>query len=97
MVFQNAALFDSLTVAENVGYELAEHSELPEETIWQLCVTALARVGLSEDVMNLRPPQLSGGMKKRVSFARATVYDSNDITGETRAPELILLVRTVFH
>jgi phospholipid/cholesterol/gamma-HCH transport system ATP-binding protein len=74
MVFQNAALFDSLTVAENVGFALFEHSKLPRREIYRLVEHKLALVGL-ENISDRYPSQLSGGMKKRVSFARAIMDD----------------------
>jgi phospholipid/cholesterol/gamma-HCH transport system ATP-binding protein len=70
MVFQQAALFDSLTVAENVGFLLYQHSNLPRRRIRQLVLDRLEMVGLG-DIGDRYPAQLSGGMRKRVSFARA--------------------------
>ncbi len=70
MVFQSAALFDSLTVAENVGLAIREHTEKTDEEIAQICDEKLRMVGL-EGVGNKVPAELSGGMKKRVGFARA--------------------------
>jgi ABC-type transporter Mla maintaining outer membrane lipid asymmetry ATPase subunit MlaF len=75
MVFQNAALFDSLTVGENVGFLLLEHSNLPDDEIQRRVADSLQKVGL-KGVENLYPSQLSGGMKKRVALARAVVADS---------------------
>ncbi|MEI6427444.1 MAG: ATP-binding cassette domain-containing protein [Pseudanabaena sp. ELA607] len=72
MVFQNAALFDSLTVAENVGFSLFEHSRLSRRRILEIVEEKLALVGLS-GISDRYPAQLSGGMRKRVSFARAIV------------------------
>jgi len=83
MVFQQAALFDSLTVAENVGFLLYQHSHLSRKEIRQLVVKALAVVGLP-DVADSYPAELSGGMRKRVSFARAVManpHDSNSQPG----------------
>jgi len=77
MVFQNAALFDSLTVGENVGFLLYEHSKLPHKKIRALVADSLANVGL-RGVEKLYPAELSGGMKKRVALARAVVSDIND-------------------
>ncbi len=74
MVFQNAALFDSLTVAENVGFSLFEHSRLSRREIHRLVEEKLALVGL-ENISDRYPSQLSGGMRKRVSFARAIMDD----------------------
>jgi len=70
MVFQSAALFDSLTVAENVGLAIREHTEKTDEEIAQICDEKLRMVGL-EGVSSKVPAELSGGMKKRVGFARA--------------------------
>jgi ABC-type transporter Mla maintaining outer membrane lipid asymmetry ATPase subunit MlaF len=69
LVFQNAALFDSLSVMENVGFQLYEHSHLEPEEIERLVIENLAKVGL-HGVEHLSPSQLSGGMKKRVALAR---------------------------
>lgn len=70
MVFQGAALFDSLTVRENVGYRLWEHGRLPDETIEQTVRESLQFVGLA-DTIDKMPAELSGGMRKRVGIARA--------------------------
>lgn len=70
MLFQGAALFDSLSVGENVGFTLREHSDLDESDIARRVKESLELVGLRgiEEVM---PADLSGGMKKRVGLARA--------------------------
>jgi len=71
MVFQGAALFDSLTVYENVAYPLREHTELSEDEIEARVREKLAFVDLEPDkVMDQMPSELSGGMKKRVGIAR---------------------------
>ncbi len=70
MLFQGAALFDSLTVLGNVGFSLYEHTKLPEEVICRKVREKLGLVGL-RDVEHLMPASLSGGMKKRVGLARA--------------------------
>jgi phospholipid/cholesterol/gamma-HCH transport system ATP-binding protein len=70
MVFQGAALFDSLTVRENVGYRLWEEGVLGNDVIEQRVVESLCFVGL-EDTLDKMPDELSGGMKKRVAIARA--------------------------
>ena len=72
MVFQQAALFDSLTVEENVGFLLYQHSHLSQREIRQLVNDALEMVGLP-GIGDRYPAQLSGGMRKRVSFARAVM------------------------
>jgi phospholipid/cholesterol/gamma-HCH transport system ATP-binding protein len=74
MVFQQAALFDSLTVAENVGFWLYEHSRLSPKQIRELVTATLAAVGL-HGIEDRMPEHLSGGQKKRVSFARAILED----------------------
>ena len=86
MVFQQAALFDSLTVAENVGFLLYQHSQLSSREIKSLVADALAMVGLP-DISERYPAELSGGMRKRVSFARAVM--SNPHTPTDR-PNLLL-------
>ncbi|TAJ26333.1 MAG: ATP-binding cassette domain-containing protein [Nitrospirae bacterium] len=70
MVFQNAALFDSLTVRENVGYRLWERDLLSDEQIDLAVIESLRFVGL-EDTVDKMPAELSGGMRKRVGIARA--------------------------
>lgn len=92
MVFQNAALFDSMTVMENVSFPLTEKSVLPAEKIFELAKSSLALVGLNDDVFDLYPHQLSGGMQKRVSLARATIFDPDDASGPCRASDILLLV-----
>ena len=74
LVFQSGALFDSLSVKENVGFMLYEHTSLPDDDIAAAVADALAKVGLS-GVEDLYPSELSGGMKKRVALARAIVQD----------------------
>ncbi|HNV85593.1 MAG TPA: ABC transporter ATP-binding protein [Candidatus Omnitrophota bacterium] len=78
MVFQGAALFDSLTVEGNVGFSLYEHSDLPPEEIHRRVQEKLRMVGL-QGVEDLMPSELSGGMKKRVSIARALCNDPRRI------------------
>ena len=73
MVFQYSALFDSMTVGENVAFGLVEHTKLPREKINQIVKEKLEQVGLP-GVENLMPNELSGGMKKRVSLARAIAF-----------------------
>lgn len=74
MLFQGAALFDSMTVAENVGFALKEHTDMNDEDILKVVSEKLRRVGLV-NVENMMPSDLSGGMKKRVGLARAIVMD----------------------
>jgi phospholipid/cholesterol/gamma-HCH transport system ATP-binding protein len=73
-VFQGAALFDSLSVYENVAYPLREHAQLPEAEVARRVHACLALVGL-RDVDDKLPAELSGGMKKRVGIARAIVLE----------------------
>lgn len=76
MVFQGAALFDSLTVFDNVGFYLFEHSDLSEAEIREHVEKSLEMVDLNPpDVMALLPSELSGGMKKRVGVARALIHE----------------------
>lgn len=74
MVFQGAALFDSMTVGENVGFALVEHRRLPASRLAARVSELLAMVDMdgSEDLM---PAQLSGGMRKRVGVARALALE----------------------
>lgn len=76
LVFQSGALFDSLTVKQNVGFMLYEHTSMSEEDISAAVADSLAKVGLS-GVEDLYPAELSGGMKKRVALARAIVTDNS--------------------
>jgi phospholipid/cholesterol/gamma-HCH transport system ATP-binding protein len=70
MVFQGAALFDSLSVRENVGYRLWEHHLMPDDDIHRTVEENLRFVGLG-DAIDKMPAELSGGMRKRVGIARA--------------------------
>ncbi len=70
MLFQAAALFDSMTVGENVGFNLIEHTNLSSQAIRQRVEESLELVGL-RGIQDLKPAELSGGMKKRVALARA--------------------------
>jgi len=75
MLFQGAALFDSLTVWENVGFGLKQHTKLSDKEIRKIVTEKLALVGL-KDVEDKMPSELSGGMKKRVGLARAIAMDA---------------------
>jgi phospholipid/cholesterol/gamma-HCH transport system ATP-binding protein len=75
-VFQYGALFDSLTVLENVGFWLFEHTTLPESEIREAVAERLAQVGLP-GIEGRMPAELSGGMAKRVGIARALVGSPN--------------------
>jgi phospholipid/cholesterol/gamma-HCH transport system ATP-binding protein len=79
MLFQGAALFDSLTVGENVGFALREHTTLSETKIRERVAECLKMVGMP-GIEGLMPAELSGGMKKRVGLARAIAMN----------PEIIL-------
>lgn len=70
MVFQYSALFDSMTVGENVAFGIRQHTKMPEEEILRVIRRTLRMVGLMGRE-NAMPSELSGGMKKRVSLARA--------------------------
>jgi phospholipid/cholesterol/gamma-HCH transport system ATP-binding protein len=76
MVFQNAALFDSVSVFDNVAYPLRENTDFPEAKIQEIVRERLDFVDLDPDVVSRRlPGELSGGMKKRVGIARAIATD----------------------
>jgi phospholipid/cholesterol/gamma-HCH transport system ATP-binding protein len=79
MLFQEAALFDSMTVGENVAFPLREHTDLSQREIGERVRAKLAVVGLA-GIEEKMPSELSGGMKKRVGLARAIALD----------PEIIL-------
>lgn len=74
MVFQNSALFDSLNVEENVGFPLSEHSSLNKGKLREKVERALKAVNL-EGILDKMPSELSGGMRKRVAFARAIIME----------------------
>ncbi|MES2141722.1 MAG: ATP-binding cassette domain-containing protein [Pseudomonadota bacterium] len=81
VLFQQSALFTSLTVLENIAFPLHEHSKLDKKTIQELSLLKLLAVGLPIDSAIKYPSELSGGMLKRAALARALVMD----------PELLLL------
>lgn len=79
-VFQNAALFDSLSVGDNVAFPLVQHGVASGSQLRRIVSNGLAQVGLPDNVAAKRPAELSGGMRKRVGLARALVLE----------PELVL-------
>ncbi len=79
-VFQQAALFDSMTIGQNVAFPLRQHRRYSDAEIREIVRDRLAEVGLPESILGKKPAELSGGMRKRVGLARALVLD----------PELVL-------
>jgi phospholipid/cholesterol/gamma-HCH transport system ATP-binding protein len=75
MLFQSSALFDSMTILQNVGFPLFEHTNLTFLEIQQKVEKVLNLVNLSNDIMNCYPSDLSGGMKKRAALARAIINE----------------------
>jgi phospholipid/cholesterol/gamma-HCH transport system ATP-binding protein len=75
MVYQYAALLDSITVLENVAFPLVEHTKLGRQQIRARVVAKLRALGLDETVLGKYPAELSGGMRKRVGVARALMLD----------------------
>jgi len=78
IVFQGGALFDSMTVGENVGYRMLQEGELTQREIERIVLEKLSFVGL-KDTIDLYPAQLSGGMKKRVAISRALASNADYI------------------
>jgi|694.fasta_scaffold08131_9 phospholipid/cholesterol/gamma-HCH transport system ATP-binding protein len=74
-VFQNAALFDSMTIGENVAFPLVQQGLDLSRNTEKMVLERLAEVGLPESVIPKRPSQLSGGMRKRVGLARALILE----------------------
>ncbi|MBR0324946.1 MAG: ABC transporter ATP-binding protein, partial [Selenomonadales bacterium] len=78
MVFQYSALFDSMSVGENVAFGLRQHTDMKEDEIRRIVEERLAGVGLA-GLADAMPNELSGGMKKRVGLARALAFKPNII------------------
>jgi phospholipid/cholesterol/gamma-HCH transport system ATP-binding protein len=74
-VFQGAALLDSATIAENIAFPLREHTRLTDPEIAEIVSELVAEVGLPQSVLQKKPVQLSGGMRKRAGLARALALD----------------------
>ena len=74
-VFQEGALFDSLRVWENIGFYYLEHTNKSKDEIIKIAIEKLKEVNLDESILYLMPSELSGGMRKRVSLARALATD----------------------
>jgi phospholipid/cholesterol/gamma-HCH transport system ATP-binding protein len=74
-VFQNAALFDSMTVGQNIAFPLRQHRQVDESELKELVLARLAEVGLPDAVVAKKPAELSGGMRKRVGLARALILN----------------------
>lgn len=70
-VFQNAALFDSMTIGQNVAFPLRQHATYRDTEMRDVVLARLAEVGLPDSVLAKKPAELSGGMRKRVGVARA--------------------------
>jgi phospholipid/cholesterol/gamma-HCH transport system ATP-binding protein len=79
-VFQQAALFDSMTIGQNVAFPLREHTSKTEREVQEIVLSRLAEVGLPPSIVTKKPAELSGGMRKRVGLARALAL----------GPELVL-------
>lgn len=73
MLFQGGALFDSLTVWENVAFDLIQNRHFNKKEAKIVAIKVLRQVGLGEDIADLYPSELSGGMQKRVGLARAVI------------------------
>jgi phospholipid/cholesterol/gamma-HCH transport system ATP-binding protein len=74
VLFQDGALFGSLTLYDNVAFPLRQHTRQPERRVREIVMARLAEVGLGDEGLKM-PNQLSGGMRKRAGFARALVLD----------------------
>lgn len=74
-VFQQAALFDSMTIGENIAFPLRQHTKLSEEEIQTIVRARVAEVGLPQSALRRKPGEISGGMRKRVGLARALALE----------------------
>ncbi len=74
-VFQNAALFDSMTIFDNIRFPLRENRQVPEDETYRMVLGQLAEVGLPASIVTKKPAELSGGMRKRVGLARALIMN----------------------
>lgn len=74
-VFQGAALFDSLSIFENIAFPLREHTQIPESQVAEIVEDLLAEVGLPRSAAGKKPVQLSGGMRKRAGLARSLALE----------------------
>lgn len=74
-LFQQAALFDSMTIAQNIGFSLRQHTNKRPAEIREIVFARVAEVGLPESVLEKKPAELSGGMRKRVGLARALALE----------------------
>ena len=96
MLFQNVALFDSMTVFENVAFPLEEKTSLSKEEIRGRVLTALEDVGL-KNIEHKFPDELSGGMKKRVGLARAVVLNPKIILFDEPTTGLDPIIKRAIH
>jgi phospholipid/cholesterol/gamma-HCH transport system ATP-binding protein len=74
-LFQNAALFDSMTIGQNVAFPMRQHRQVTDSQVQEVVLARLAEVGLPDSVVVKKPAELSGGMRKRVGLARALVLN----------------------
>lgn len=96
MLFQNVALFDSMTCFENVAFPLQEKTKLPRDEIRRRVLSALEDVGL-KNVEDKFPDELSGGMKKRVGLARAVVLNPKIILFDEPTTGLDPIIKSAIH